>query len=203
MDLAPSSEGPGNGNVHNTLGGSAIAVKTVNVSPGVRTPPGKGGYRIGHMLSPSRGAGTPQGSREGPGTRWGNAQGFSPHHAPSASNSNNNVFAPSSSQGPPWAGRGSWYEQEAGRPHGNGQYISLVDRFNNFGSLGPRQVRRHGSRGRRGGRAGGRWGDEEAQKYQVDTGTYSYMVLTLYSCTMKSDQKTNEDRPDAVRTQFT
>ena len=64
--MAPSSEGPGNGNGHNTLGGSAIPVNTVNFSPGVRTSPERGRHRKNHVLSPARGARTPQGVGKGP-----------------------------------------------------------------------------------------------------------------------------------------
>ena len=101
VGMVPSSEGPGNGNVHNTLGGRAIPVRRVKFSPGVCTPPGRGGGRIGHMLSPGRGARTLQGRGQGPGLNWGNAPESPTHRVPPPRNSNNNWFAPSSSQGPP------------------------------------------------------------------------------------------------------
>ena len=58
VDMAASSEGPGYGNVHNLLRGSAIPVRTVNFSPGVRRSPGRGGRRVSNMIPPSREART-------------------------------------------------------------------------------------------------------------------------------------------------
>ena len=126
--MAPSSEGPGYGIVHNTLGGSAIPVRTVNFSPDVPTLPGRGGT----MIPPSRGARTPQGRGQGPAPNWDNAQSLPTHRAPPPRNNNNNSFAPTGSQGPPWVGRGSSYEQEAGRPRGHGQFNSLGEKFGQF-----------------------------------------------------------------------
>ena len=94
VDMAPSSEGPGNGKVHSTLGGSAIAVRRVNFSPGVRTSPGRGGHIIGHMLSPARGARTRPGRGQGPGPNWVNAQEFSTHCVPPTRNKTTTFVLP-------------------------------------------------------------------------------------------------------------
>ena len=94
VDMAPSNEGHGNGNVHNTLGSSAIRVRRVYFSPGVRTSPGKGGRRIGHILSPGRGARTPHGLGQVPGPNGDKSQVVSTHRVPPPRNSKTILFRP-------------------------------------------------------------------------------------------------------------
>ena len=135
-------------------------------SPGIRALPGRGGRRIDHSLSPSRGTRTSQGRGQGPGTNWGNAQVLSTHRIPPPCNSNNICFAPSSSQPPPWAGGWNSYELGAGRPRGNGQYNSLGEQLGQFratrNSAGPLPWQP----GQEAGGGGGRWVEEAAHSQQ-------------------------------------
>ena len=120
VDVETSGAGLGDGNVpDNTLRGSVVPpARRVNFPLDTRTPPRWGGKTIGHT-SPGREACAPQGRGREFCPTSGYARESMYHTVPS--HNINNFPGPTSGQAPLWTGRGSIYEQEAGRSRGYDQ----------------------------------------------------------------------------------
>ena len=173
VDMAPSSEGSGNANVHNTLGGRAIPVRKVNFSPGVRTPPGRGRRRIGHMLSPGRGARTPQNRGQGLSPNWGNAQEFSTHRVPPPRNSKTFVSPRPVFRPPHRRGEGVRMSKRRGGRGDTASTIRWASKSGKFGPIRTRQTRRNGSHGRVGGRGDGAEDGGRTRRYTRSSSSWS------------------------------